>query len=196
MIIRAVCALFALTPLAFPAEYRLAPAEDTHFTLEVHKTGLMSGKKHVFVFERYKGKLVYEEGKPEEASVTLSIEAGSAKCQDEWVSAGQLADIEKYAFEDMMVVKEYPRIVFESASVAPAGEGAFDVNGTLTIRDRSEPAVVRVTLKSDGDRLRFSGRAQVNLKDYRIKPRKAFLGVIGTKNEMDVSFDLIAAPGG
>jgi polyisoprenoid-binding protein YceI len=154
----------------------------------------MSGKKHVFVFERYEGKLVYEEGKPEEASVALSIEAASAKCHDDWVNAGQLADIERYAFEDMMVVHKYPRIVFESSSVTPAGAGAFEVKGTLTIRDRSEPAVVRVTLKSDGDRLRFSGRAQVNLKDYRIKPRKAFLGVIGTKDLMDVSFELAAAP--
>jgi len=177
-----------------PSEYRIVPAEGTRFALEVHKTGLMSGKKHIFVYPEYAGKLLHSAGEPEKSKVTLSIEAASAKCEDDWVKPGQLADIEKYALEDMMAAGEHPRILFASTAVIPKGEGAFEVRGTLTIRGRAEPCVLAVSLTPDGDRLRFTGKGVVNLKDYSIKPRRALPGVIGTKNEMDVSFELIAQP--
>ena len=37
------------------ATYRIEPTPESSFTLEVYKTGLWSGRKHVFRFERYRG---------------------------------------------------------------------------------------------------------------------------------------------
>jgi len=177
---------------AQPADYVIQPAAGASFVLEVHKTGLMSGKKHVFRFERYEGGLRYDPAHPETSHVRLSIEAASAVCEDDWVSESQRADILKYALNDMMAVAEHPRLVFESSGVRPGAGGKFSVTGTLTIRGKAKPVTLEVALGNKGDSLRFDGAAVVNLKHYGIKPRRAFLGVIGTKNEMDVRFRLIA----
>lgn len=45
--------------------------------LTVEKTGLLSGKKHLFAFERWSGTLQFTPGKPQEAVVNLSIQANS-----------------------------------------------------------------------------------------------------------------------
>jgi len=37
--------------------YSIRPDPGAHFRLEVFKTGLMAGKKHVFLFQRYEGAL-------------------------------------------------------------------------------------------------------------------------------------------
>lgn len=181
---------------AEPESYAILPSADARFALEVHKSGLMSGKKHVFLFERYEGQLSYDSSRPEASSVRLVIQAASAVCQDTWVKAGQLKDIEEYAREDMLRVGRYPEIVFASREIRPAGNGRYKVAGDLTIRGVARPVTVDVEMKMKDGRLRFTGDAVVNLKDYGIKPRSAALGMIGTKNEMDVRFDLEAAAAG
>ncbi len=185
---------FAASAAAEPREYRIAPAEGARFALEVHKTGLMSGKSHVFYFTRYDGILRYDASNPEASSVILSIESSSAECQDDWVKPKQLKDIEEYALDDMMRAKEYPELRFSSESVEAASNGGFTVTGPLTIRGQNNRVMVSVQLQPEDQALRFSGMAVVDLKDYGIKPRRAALGAIGTRSKMDLRFELIALP--
>jgi polyisoprenoid-binding protein YceI len=70
----------------------------------------------------------------------------------------------------------------------------LEVAGDLTVRGIAKPVVVVVDITVAGSNLRFAGKAQVNLKDYGIKPRSAFL--FGTKSEMGVEFVLTASPAG
>ena len=44
--------------------YEIKPEPGANLTLEVYKTGLMSGKKHILVFERYTGSLNYNAANP------------------------------------------------------------------------------------------------------------------------------------
>ena len=46
---------------------RVGPAAGTRFALEVEKTGLLSGKKHLFLFERYSGILQLDPAAPEKS---------------------------------------------------------------------------------------------------------------------------------
>ena len=181
---------------AEPESYAILPSANARFALEVHKSGLMSGKKHVFLFERYEGQLSYDPSRPETSRVRLVVQAASAVCQDTWVKAAQRNDIEQYAREDMLRVGRYPEIVFESREIRPAGSGRYKVAGDLTIRGIARPVTVDVEMKMEDRRLRFTGDAVVNLNDYGIMPRRAALGMIGTKSEMDVRFDLEAAAAG
>ncbi len=182
-----------LTAETFP--YRVEPSKDSRFALEVFKTGLMRGKKHLFEFERYQGRLDYDPQAPERSRVTLEIEAASAVLKDDWVSANDFKKIEKEAFEKMMAVDRYPRLTFISRIIRSKESGRYQVAGDLTIRETSKPVTLEVTLQpQSGGELLVEGQAIVKLKDYGLKPPSAALGLIGTQNEMTVTFTLRARP--
>ena len=173
------------------ATYTIRPAAGTRFVLTVEKTGLMSGKKHLFLFERYRGTLVYDGAAPERSRVELAIDSSSAVCQDTWVSEKDLKKIQKYALEDMLAAARYPELHFTSTAIARKDENSYEVQGMLTIRGTAKPANVMVTLHGGADSISsISGSAVVRMKDYGLKPPSAALGTIGTKSEMKVDFQL------
>jgi polyisoprenoid-binding protein YceI len=183
----------ALAAAPEPTHYVIAPSTESRFALEVEKTGLMSGKKHLFLFRQYRGELLYDAKQPERSKVRLVIEAGSAELMDTWVSAKDHKKIHDYALHNMLAVEKYPEIVFVSGEITGRGGSRFIVRGMLTIRDVAKPVNLTVALDQDQQQhLVLQGRAVVNMKDYGLKPPKAVLGLIGTKEEMTVEFRLLA----
>jgi polyisoprenoid-binding protein YceI len=173
-----------------PAEtYDLSPSEGSRFALEVYKTGLMAGKKHVFVFERYSGELILDPQNPEAAKVRFTVDAGSVVCTDTWINDGSRKKVLAAARDQMMQADKFPQLVFTSSKILPKGENQYDVEGMLTIRDITRPVVVHVSRK-DGA---FEGHAKLKLSSFGLKPPKGVtLGLIGTKDEMTVLFRLAA----
>ena len=185
----------AVTLGAQTSLYEIKPGTGSRFALEIYKTGLFSGKKHLFLFERYAGALNYNAAAPESSRIEVNVEAASFAVKDDWVSAGQAKSVREEAEgKNGLEVAKYSTIRFVASSIARATD-SFTVQGALTIRGIEKPVVVNVTLKpGDAGTLRFEGKAEVKLKDYGIKPPTAALGAIGTRNEMAVSFTLLAAP--
>ncbi len=187
-----------IMPLSLSAQaslYEIKPDPNSRFALEIYKTGLMSGKKHLFFFERYAGAVNYNPAAPESSRIDVNVEASSFVVKDDWVSASQAKSIREEAEgKNGLEVGKHPAIRFVSSSVARLGEG-FVVQGTLTIRGVERPVTVNVAMKpGEAGALRFDGKAEVKLKDYGIKPPSAALGAIGTRHEMAVSFTLTARP--
>ena len=190
---RTLIAFFTLCGLAAAASYDVAPASGAQLALTVEKTGLYRGKKHMFLFENYRGTLVFSPQKPEEAKIELTIDSRSAVCKDDWVSSGDLKKIMETTFEDMLAVKQFPSMTFVSSSIRPLGGNQFEAQGTLTIRNRPKPVTVNVHLDAtDPAKLRLRGSAKIHLKDYGLKPPSALLGAIGTKEEMSLAFEIAA----
>jgi polyisoprenoid-binding protein YceI len=180
----------SLLPAA-AATYDLGPSNGSRFALEVYKTRLMAGKKHAFVFERYGGELVFDPLKPEDAKVTFTLEAPSVVCTDTWVNDGSRRKIQATARDQMMQADRYPRLTFISSRVTVKGEGQYDVEGMLTIRDRTRSVVVHVSMKDCA----LEGSARLKLSDFGLKPPKGVtLGLMGTKDEMAVIFRLAGRP--
>ncbi len=175
--------------------YEIKPGPDSRFALEIFKTGFMSGKKHLFLFERYAGALNYNAAAPESSKIDLNVEAASFAVKDDWVSASQAKSIREEAEgKNGLEVARHSTIRFVSSSMTRVGDG-FAVQGALSIRGIEKPVTVNVTMKpGEAGALRFEGKAEVKLKDYGIKPPSAALGTIGTRNEMAISFTLIAKP--
>lgn len=183
-----------LAAAAAPTEYRIAPANNSRFELFVYKTGLMSGRKHHFAFERYHGTLLYDSARPENSQVRLTIESASATLKDDWLSGKDFKKVQQYALEEkMLAAGRYPAMTFVSTNITPAGEGKYRLHGTLTIRDIPKPVEVLVTI-NPGEPLVFEGTATVDMTAYGLKPPGAALGLIGTRKEMTVSFSLRAQP--
>jgi len=172
--------------------YQLASGDGSRFALEVYKTGLMSGKKHVFVFEHFGGEAVFDPRRPAEAKVRFAVEAGSVVCTDTWINDGSRRKVQDTARNQMMQADKFPQLSFVSSKAVPLGKEQYDVEGMLTIRDRTRPVLVHITVK-DGV---FEGSAPVRLSDFGLKPPKGVtLGLIGTRDEMAVLFKLVGKIG-
>ena len=151
----------------------------------------MSGKKHVFHFQHYSGSVTYDPETAVSSKVEMSIDAGSSVVMDDWIGEGNKKKVLDYAESDMLDVKNHPHIRFTSNRVTQMPDGSFEVAGDLTIRGTAKPVMVLVKMTEAGSALRFTGTARVDLKDYGIKPRSAFL--FGTKSVMGIEFTLAAS---
>ncbi|MBN8729053.1 MAG: YceI family protein [Acidobacteria bacterium] len=182
------------TLMAAGADYRLAPAPNAKFQLEVQKTGLMSGKVHVFTFERYAGELSYSASAAEQSSVSFTLENNSIVCRDTWVNEKDKVKIVQVAHESMDTAK-HPQLSFRSRTVVRRADGDFDVSGPLSIKGIARPITIRVSVTPEGNALRVRGRATILRKDYGVNPKAAVpFGLIGNKEEMPVQFELLATP--
>jgi polyisoprenoid-binding protein YceI len=170
------------------APYQIRPSNESVVALEVFKSGLRTGKKHILFFEQYEGEARYNRDKPEESSVRLVIEARSAACRDEWLKP---ADRKKVLSEVLnpILADQAPRLTFASSQVARKASSRFEISGTLTIRDISKPVAADVAITSIGDdRLELDGNAQVSFSDYNLTPPSSALGLIRTKDKMLLRF--------
>ena len=167
--------------------YDLAPTAGAKVALEVEKTGLWSGRKHLFLFARYRGTLEYDREHPERSQVRLAVESKSVSNQDTWVSEKDRGKIIQFTLTEMLAADQYPQVVFSSEHIVSKGPDQAEAQGTLTIRGISKPVVVQVKAKGE---LWFEGSARFRMTDYGLKPPKAALGAIGTKDEMRLDFVL------
>lgn len=190
-----LCFVVALAcGMAMAADYRIAPEPGSQFKLEVHKTGLMSGKVHVFTYRQYQGSLSYDAARPELSRVEFTVDAKSVVCEDTWIDEKDKKKVTEMAHKTMEDDR-HPQLRFVSESVAKRSDGSFDVRGSLSIKGISKLAVITVTLQPEAGGLRFKGNAIVMRKDYKIDPASAIpFGIIGNKPEMPVAFSLLALP--
>jgi polyisoprenoid-binding protein YceI len=170
--------------------YQIRPSTESTFALEVAKTGMMTGKKHVLFFEQYAGEVNYDAARPENSSVHLTVEARSVVCKDAWLKKKeQRKKIVDAAVNDMMAAGQYPQLTFSSSRIFAKPRGQFEIQGNLTVRGIAKPITFMAAAKTSGiDRLEIDGDAEINLKDYGLKPPSSMAGLIGTKNKMTLRF--------
>ena len=179
---------------AQPANYEIHPAQGARIGMEIFKTGLLSGKKHQIEFTRYTGTLRYDAASPAASTVELSIETPSIIVLDQWLKLDDQKKVKAQAVgNEGLDIAKFPTMRFVSSSIAPATAEKFTVRGELTIRGIARPSTLDVTLQTQpGGALTISGATVVKMTDYGIKPPKAALGAVGTKDEMPIAFTVIA----
>lgn len=178
-----VAALVAALLGSAVSDGRLTPGNGSTLNLYVEKTGLLSGKQHHFTFERFEGLVDVTERR-----VTLTIESASIVCRDTWVSEKDRQKILNTATGEMLSAAKYPSIRFESNGVTASESGRFAVQGNLTIRDQSRPVTVSVQQHDQT----YTGETRFKLTDFGLKPPSAAFGLVGTKDEMKLTFKLVA----
>jgi polyisoprenoid-binding protein YceI len=163
----------------------IAPGGGSRVEAIVEKTGLLSGKKHVLEWGRFAGTFTVAPG-----AVELTVEAGSVKVLDDWIGDGKKEDVRKETVgKDVLNAAAHPQIRFVSTGVSGETGGAFQVNGRLTIRGVTRE--VTLAVKRNGGQ--YEGETAFAMSAFGIKPPKAVLGAIGTKDRMTIRFRVPAA---
>ena len=146
----------------------------------VEKTGLMSGKKHTLRWEQFGGKFGVSP-----PTVELVVEAASVKVLDDWINDSKKEDVRKETIgKDVLDTAMFPQIRFVSTSVTGELSSAFQIIGNLSIRGITKPVTLAVKRTATG----YEAEARFPMSAFGIKPPKAALGAVGTKDEMTMRF--------
>jgi polyisoprenoid-binding protein YceI len=96
--------------------------------------------------------------------------------------------------DQVLDVKKYPTIVFESTAVTARGTLPsldLSVAGNLTIRGTTKPITAPVSVKLDGATLTATGRFAFKQTDFGIRPVSVG-GVVKVKDELTINFTVTA----
>jgi polyisoprenoid-binding protein YceI len=189
----ALSLLLVAPNLLWAQKYTLKPSPGAKISVFVDKGGVMSGKRHDFVFSEWSGTLDFNAKQPTDSKVSFVIDAKSIQCFDDWSPAkGSIDKIVKFAVDEVLQVQKFPQIRFVSNQVDAESGDQFLVTGNLTLRGITKPAKVRVNLKSLGSVQLFQGSTKIDMREFGIKPPTAALGTVKTKPEMQLVFNLKA----
>ncbi len=167
--------------LALLESAEIRPQAGDWIRVEVAKTGLMRGKKHVFAFPEYKGTV--DVGAP---AFTLRLESGKIQVQDDWLKASDLKKVLEFTLKDMLDATKYPAVEYRTTSVRRTGNEGV-AQGLLKIRGIEKP--VEVKIREVGANV-YEGESGVDMRLFGLKPPSAALGAIGTEPVMQLRFRL------
>jgi polyisoprenoid-binding protein YceI len=170
-----------------------APAADTYTIDPVH-SGAKFEIAHLLIstvsgqFTKFQGTVTLDNADITRSSVDVVIDAAS-------ITTGTEARDNHLRSDTFFDVAKYPTITFKSSSVTPAGMGALQVGGTLTIHGVARPVVIAVTGWGTGPGAKpgstiagfRKGTLKLKRSDYGMK---AMIGPVG--DEVDITLSLEA----
>ena len=131
----------------------------------------------------------------ESASLLMLVQADSLAVVNK-VSDKDRREMERGMRQDVLEIARYPEIVFVSTKVAAnrTAEGQYQtrINGTLSLHGVTRDQQINARVTVNGGGLRAQGEFALRQSDYRIKPVSAVGGTLKLKDELRLSFDIVA----
>jgi polyisoprenoid-binding protein YceI len=166
--------------------------------IAVGKSGVFSfaaGHTHEVVARVIAGTIDVDRAEPAHARVRLEIDAAALEVTGKGDPPKDVPEVQRtMAGPEVLDVKRYPRIVFESTSVAARGQAAemldLLITGRLTLHGVTRSISVPVTVRLEADRITATGRFPLKQTDYGIKPISVG-GVVSVKDALDITFTIV-----
>ena len=163
------------------------------YSVDVGHSSVVFKTKHVGVaeffgrFNKVDGEVVYDSEKPTDSKVTIeipvdSIDTNSAQRDGHLKSA------------DFFSAKEFPKLTFESKSVAMDGDTML-VTGDLTVRDTTKEVVANVVKIGEGEAMRayragFTAHFEIDMTEFGFQFVEQNPGALGPEVEIWVALEL------
>ena len=170
--------------------------------LEIHvgKQGAFSafGHNHLIIAKQMSGGVQFDPKKIESSAVNLKVETKSLTVSPQGEPEKDRQDVQTTMIgEKVLDVAKYPEIVFSSTGVSAVkqtGDGwTLTLSGNLKLHGVEKPVRLLVTLHSTGNQLHAQGEVPLLQTAYGIKPVKAGGGAVTVKDELKITFDIVAA---
>ncbi len=116
-------------------------------------------------FSEFDGTIEFDEGAPEQSSVTFTIQTSS-------IDTNQPDRDTHLRSDDFFAVERFPTLTFASARITKGSGDVFNVEGDLTIRDVTKRVVLPVTFLGKArdpwgnERIAFETELTINRKDF------------------------------
>ena len=178
------------------SRYRVDPKQ-SRLVVETETSGLarMFSHDHQIEAGDFSGVVTFSEGNVKRASLELTVRAGSLHLIEE-KSVADRAAIENALREDVLETARYPEISFKSHGVTSErrGDGTYDVRLTGELRlhgvRRTMTVPARIALEPNG--LHAIGILEIRQSDFNITPFSFVKGAVVIKDDVTISFDIIA----
>jgi polyisoprenoid-binding protein YceI len=172
-------------------------AANSRFTVRAFATGLFSGLGHnpVVAIRDLSGEVSFAPSDIAGSSVGLTISAGSFEVQND-ISDKDRREITRTMNEEVLETVRFPEIAFESRQVSgmQLGESLYvlKIEGELFLHGVTRPQSVLANVAPGDDRLRAYGEFSVKQSDFKIRVVSVAGGTLKLKDELKLTFDIIA----
>jgi|HubBroStandDraft_2_1064218.scaffolds.fasta_scaffold11940_7 polyisoprenoid-binding protein YceI len=173
-------------------------AQGSTFVAQAFATGMLSAFGHDprIAIRTFGGELSFNltGSTVEGARLNIRIQADSLEVTDD-ISAKDKQEIYRKMCEEVLETDRFPEIVYECSRVSTSGSSDrcwVALNGDLTLHGvtRSVPVSARVVI--NGSSVRATGDFSVRQSDYEIAAVSAAGGTIKLKDEVKLTFDIVA----
>ena len=192
--------------LALPVRAR----ESTHtidagqskLQISVGKSGLLGafGHDHLIEATNMSGSVQFDPRNAARDAVNFSVTATSLRVMDPSESAANRDRVQLTMLGPTVLdAAQFPDITFTSTGVGPvtstSGDGeSREVFGNLRLHGVERPLRVPVQIRAEGAVLRVRGEVTVRQTDFGITPVTAAGGTVRVKDEVKISFEIVAVP--
>ncbi len=172
-------------------------AAQSEFIVRANSGGLFgfAGHDHTIAIRGFTGEATLTRGNIEPASLQMRIMADSLFVIDNVKEKDRLK-IEYDMREKVLETEKYPQIVFKSTEVTVSkrddGEYEITIWGDLTLHGATRSVRIEAQMTLNDTTLRAKGEFSLGQKDYGIKPFSVAAGTVKVKNELKLSFDIVA----
>ena len=180
------------------ARYKIDVSK-SHFMVKAFAGGLLSAfaHDHNISIPDFSGEAQFTYGTFEPASLRLTVKANSLAVTDK-VSEKDKNEIENTMRSKVLEVAKYPEIVFTSTSVSASkvDEGKYQVkiSGELSLHGTAHAVVVNARVELSANSLHAHGEIPLRQTTYGIKPVSVAGGTIKVKDEVKLTFNIVAHP--
>jgi polyisoprenoid-binding protein YceI len=175
-------------------------AAQSKLQITVGKSGLLSmvGHNHLIDASDISGSVQYDAADISHDAVTFSVAVSSLRVVDPGESDSSRQQVQATMLGPAVLdAKQFETITFSTTAVSQAkslseGWQSLDLTGLLKLHGVEREIHVPVQLRLDGDVLHARGQATVRQSDFGITPVTAVGGTVRVKDEVKISFEIVA----
>lgn len=169
----------------------------SRFTVQAFASGILSAMGHnpKIGIRTFSGEVDFNPESIEGGAFRLTVQSASLAVQDD-ISDKDRREIERLMKGDVLEVARFPEIRYDAATIAVSRvDGSLcsaTLNGNLSLHGvtRGQPITARIA--TFGEMLRTSGDFTLRQSDYQIKPVSVAGGALKLKDEVKISFEMVA----
>jgi polyisoprenoid-binding protein YceI len=174
--------------------YRIDPSA-SRLSIKVSTGGPLAAFGHdpTLVMRDVRGDLELDPDNLATASLRLVVNPDALALGNE-VNESDRREIERKAREEVLMTSTHKEITFEcrAGQVVANAPMQLSLNGELTLHGVMRPQLVSARLFVTGDTVRAQGEATVRQSEYGIRPVTAAGGMLKVKDEVKLTFDIVA----
>jgi polyisoprenoid-binding protein YceI len=186
-----------LEPTETAADRYVVDGRSSRFIVRAFATGVLAAMGHnpTISVRDLDGELKFNPDKLEASSLKIIAKSSSLSVQDD-ISAKDLREMERLMNQEVLETAKFPEILYQASniSITKMADMIYSamLNGNLTLHgvSRNQPITVRVALL--GSMLRASGDFSLSQTDHDIKSVSVAGGALKLKDELKLSFELVA----
>lgn len=181
---------FSRSMLTAFAAVSLVASAAAHADVDLAKSKVSAVSKQMNVptegvFKKFSAQVKFDPAKAAQGSAQMTIDVASYDLGDKMYN-------DQVAGKDWFDAKTYPQATFVSSAIAPAGGNKYNVAGKLTIKGKTVPVTVPVTITDSGATRVFDGVLPIKRSTFEIGTGE-WKDTSVVADEVQIKFHLVAA---